>query len=51
MHTAAWGSDQSGTPVFLSFQFNDAPESVIVFMVVVNKWSDGTPLTATKHEH
>jgi hypothetical protein len=51
MDTAAWGSDQPGTPVFLTSQFNGAPEPVTVFMVVVNKWSDGTPLNATKHEH
>jgi hypothetical protein len=51
MDTAAWGSDQSGTPVFLNSQFNGAPEPVTVFMVVVNKWSDGTPLNVTKHEH
>ncbi len=51
MDTAAWGSDESGTPVFLNSQFNGAPEPVTVFMVVVNKWSDGTPLAVTKHEH
>src|SRR5260370_286481 len=51
MDTAAWGSDQPGTPVFLNSQFNGAPEPVTVFMVVVNKWSDGTPLNVTKHEH
>ncbi len=51
MDTAAWGSDQPGTPVFLNSQFNGAPEPVTVFMVVVNKWSDGTPLNVTKHDH
>ena len=51
MDTAAWGSDRPGTPVFLNSQFNGAPEPVTVFMVVVNKWSDGTPLNVTKHEH
>lgn len=51
MDTAAWGSDQPGAPVFLNSQFNGAPEPVTVFMVVVNKWSDGTPLNVTKHAH
>jgi hypothetical protein len=51
MDTATWGSDQSGTPVFLNSQFNGAPEPVTVFMVVVNKWSDGTPFNATQHAH
>ena len=51
MPTAAWGSDQPGTPVFLNSQFNGAPEPVTVFMVVVNKWSDGTPVNAAQHQH
>jgi len=51
MPTAAWGSDQSGTPVFLNSQFNGAPEPVTVFMVVVNKWSDGTPVNGAQHQH
>jgi len=51
MDTAAWGSDQPGTPVFLNSQFNGAPEPVTVFMVAVSKWSDGTPVNTTKHEH
>jgi len=42
MDTAAWGSDQPGTPVFLNSQFNGAPEPVTVFMIPVLKWSDGT---------
>jgi hypothetical protein len=46
---AAWGADQPGAPVFLSSQFNGAPEPVTVFMVMVHKWSDGTPFTAAKH--
>jgi hypothetical protein len=49
MDGAAWGADQPGAPVFLNSQFNGAPEPVAVFMVVVNKWSDGTPLTMAKH--
>lgn len=51
METATWGSNQPGTPVFLNSQFNGAPEPVTVFMVVVNKWSDGTPVNVAKHEH
>ena len=51
METAAWGSGESGTPVFLNSQFNGAPEPVTNFMVVVYKWSDGTPFNATKHAH
>jgi hypothetical protein len=46
---AAWGADQPGAPIFLNSQFNGAPEPVSVFMVVVHKWSDGTPLNVSKH--
>jgi hypothetical protein len=46
---SAWGSDQPGAPIFLNSQFNGAPEPVSVFMVVVYKWSDGTPFTSAKH--
>jgi hypothetical protein len=49
MDAAAWGSDQPGAPVFLNSQFNGAPEPVTTFMVVVYKWSDGTPFTVPKH--
>jgi|SRR5579863_8685942 len=51
MSTASWGSDETGTPVFLNSMFNGAPEPVSVFMVTVHKWSDGTPFTGTKHGH
>jgi hypothetical protein len=51
MDTAAWGSDQDGSPVYLNAQFNGAPEPVTVFMVEVNEWSDGTPVNEAKHEH
>jgi hypothetical protein len=51
MDTAAWGSDQDGSPVVLNSMFNGAPEPVTVFMVIVDKWSDGTPVTTAKHEH
>jgi hypothetical protein len=51
MDTAAWGSDQPGTPVFLNAQFNGAPEPVTVFMVAVDQWSDGTLVNATMHQH
>jgi hypothetical protein len=51
MDVAAWGSDQPGSPVFLNSQFNGAPEPVTVFMAVVDKWSDGTPVNVDKHQH
>jgi hypothetical protein len=51
MDAAAWGSDQPGSPVVLNSQFNGAPEPVTVFMVMLSKWSDGTPLAMAKHEH
>jgi hypothetical protein len=51
MDPAAWGSDLPGTPVVLNSQFNGAPEPVTVLMVVVGKWSDGTPVSVANHEH
>ena len=51
MEPTAWGADQPGAPVFLNSQFNGAPEPVTVFMVTLNKWSDGTPFNVTKHQH
>ena len=51
MDSAAWGADQPGSPVILNSMFNGAPEPVTVLMVVVHKWSDGTPFNAAKHEH
>jgi hypothetical protein len=49
MDAAAWGSDLPGAPVFLNSQFNGAPEPVSTIMVVVYKWSDGTPFLPHKN--
>jgi hypothetical protein len=40
--SAAWGADLPGSPVMLGGQFQGAPEPVTVFLVPVEKWSDGT---------
>ncbi len=39
---ATWGADLPGSPVMLSGQFQGAPEPITVFLVPVEKWSDGT---------
>lgn len=41
--SADWGADLPGVPVYLNEQFNNSPEPLGVFMVVVDQWSDGTP--------
>ena len=40
---ADWGADLSGSPVMLNPQFQNSPESLATYMVVVEQWSDGTP--------
>ncbi len=40
--SAAWGADLPGSPVMLGGQFQGAPEPITVFLVPVEKWSDGT---------
>jgi hypothetical protein len=40
--SADWGSDLPGVPVYLNTQFQNSPEALGVFMVVVDQWSDGT---------
>jgi hypothetical protein len=38
------GADLPGSPVLLNPQFqNRSPESMAVYMVIVDQWSDGTP--------
>jgi hypothetical protein len=39
---ADWGSDLLGSPVQLNPQFQNSPEPLGTFMVVVDRWSDGT---------
>ena len=39
---ADWGSDLPGSPVLLNPQFKNSPEPLGTFMVVVDRWSDGT---------
>jgi hypothetical protein len=41
--SADWGADLAGVPVYLNEQFQNSPEPLGVFMVVVDQWSDGTP--------
>jgi hypothetical protein len=40
--SADWGSDLPGSPVYLNPQFQNSPEPLGTFMVVVDQWSDGT---------
>jgi hypothetical protein len=42
----SWGADQPGSPIIAA---NDPEERATIFMVVVGKWSDGTPATAAAH--
>jgi hypothetical protein len=46
--SADWGSDLPGVPVYLNPQFQNSPEPLGVFMVVVDRWSDGTPAPIQK---
>jgi hypothetical protein len=39
---ATWGADLAGSPVMFGGQFQGAPEPITVFLVPVEKWSDGT---------
>jgi hypothetical protein len=41
-----WGADLPGSPVLSA---NDPEERVTIFMVVVGKWSDGTPAQEMMH--
>ena len=40
--SADLGSDLPGVPVYLNPQFQNSPEPLGTFMVVVDQWSDGT---------
>ena len=40
---ADWGADLPGSPVLLNPQFQTSPEPLTSVMVLVLKWSDGTP--------
>ena len=41
---ADWGADLPGSPILLNPQFqNHAPESLATYMVMVERWSDGSP--------
>lgn len=41
-----WGADLPGSPVMAA---NDPEEHATIFMVLVNNWSDGTPVSPTMH--
>jgi len=43
---AAWGADVPGSPILSG---DDPQDSLMIFMVPVGKWSDGTADTADKH--
>jgi hypothetical protein len=43
---AAWGADAPGSPILSG---DDPQDSLMIFMVPVGKWSDGTTDTADKH--
>jgi hypothetical protein len=42
----SWGADLPGSPIIAA---NDPEERTTIFMVVVGKWSDGTPFQTAKH--
>ncbi len=42
----SWGADLPGSPVISA---NDPEERATIFMVLVGKWSDGTPAPQAKH--
>ena len=42
----SWGADLPGSPIIAA---NDPEERVTIFMVVVGKWSDGTPFSPATH--
>ena len=44
-----WGADMPGSPVLLNPHFNGQPEPLTEFLVVVSKWSDGTPDAGHPH--
>ena len=46
MDGAVWGADLPKSPVMLNPQFSGAPEPIDVFMVTVDRWSDGTAAPA-----
>jgi hypothetical protein len=46
MDGAVWGADLPKSPVMLNPQFSGAPEPIDVFMVTIDRWSDGTAAPA-----
>lgn len=46
-----WAPDAPDSPVLLNPHFDGQPEPVTEFVVVVSKWSDGTPDAAEGHQH
>ncbi len=42
----SWGADLPGSPIIAA---NDPEERATIFMVVVGKWSDGTPASQATH--
>jgi hypothetical protein len=44
----SWGANLPASPVIAA---NDPEERVTIFMVLVDKWSDGTPASADMHMH
>lgn len=49
---ASWGANLPLSPVMLDASHTQVPEPETIFMVVVGKWSDGTPFTRGEaHRH
>lgn len=44
-----WGNDLAGSPVYLNPQFQNSPEPLATYMVVVDQWSDGTSVPVHGH--
>jgi hypothetical protein len=45
---ASWGANLPGSPVLLNSDFAEGPEPETIFMVPVDRWSDGT---SAGHQH
>ena len=40
---AAWGANYDGSPIIVDTSHHDVPEPQTIFMMLVDRWSDGTP--------
>lgn len=51
-NAAAWGANLPNSPVILDDRHTEVPESVAIFLVPVETWSDGAPAESGRaHQH